>query len=91
MKIALSRSKPSFWMLYFAVHFSFLMIVLFIVRWLWALINHNDYMFDLAEMAFESAVYALLITVFKIIRYIIGKKRYEKNPQDRRRNNLFRE
>ena len=91
MKIALSRSKPGFWALYFAVHFSLLMAIQFVVRWLWALINHHNYTLDLGEMAFESAVYAVVITVFKIIRYIIGKKRYEKNPQDRRRNNLFRE
>ena len=91
MKIALSRSKPGFWALYFAVHFSLLLAVLIVVRWLWTIIANPQVSFDFGEMAFESAVYALIITVFKIIRYIIGKKRYEKNPQDRRRNNLFRE
>ena len=91
MKIALSRSKPGFWALYFAVHFCFLMLILLVFRYLWAVINSYDYVLDLGEMAFESACYAVIITVVKIIRYIIGKKRYEKNPQDRRRNNLFRE
>ena len=91
MKIALNRSSLGFWMLYFALQFSFLLIVLFIFRWLWFSMNGNPEMPDWAELAFESASYALLISIAKYIRYRIGKARYAKNPVDRRRNNLFRE
>ena len=91
MKITLRRSEPSFWLLYFAVHFSFLLIVLFVFRWLWIKMTNSSMPLDLAEMAFESVCYAILITISKYIGYCIGKKRYEKNPVDRRKNNLFRE
>ena len=91
MKIALNRSSPRFWMLYFVIHFSFLLVILIVVRWLWAQIIHADYVFDFGEMAFESGCYAVVITIARFIRYYIGKKRYEKNPVDRRKNNLFRE
>jgi len=91
MKIALSRSNPGFWVLYCLVHFSFLLIVLFVTRWLWIKIASSGVGIDFAEMAFESFCYAVLLTIFKFIRYYIGKKRYEKNPVDRRKNNLFRE
>lgn len=90
MKIALSRSKPGFWLMYCFVHFSFLLVILFATRWLWTKIAHEGVM-DYAELAFESLVYAVLLTIVKFIRYYIGKKRYEKNPVDRRKNNLFRE
>lgn len=91
MKIAIERSQPGFWVLYFLVHFFFLLAVLFFVRWLWALMNHMEYHTDFGEMIFESLVYAVAITTFRLIRFIISKKRYEKNPVDRRKNNLFRE
>lgn len=91
MKIALNRSNPRFWFLYFAGHFSFLLVILFLVRWLWSLIVQEQLVLDLGEMAFESLVYAFLITTVKIIRYIISKKQYEKNPVDRRKNRMFRE
>ena len=91
MKIALNRSSIGFWGLYFAVHFSFLLIILGVVRMIWSKLNHGIFVFDLAEMAFESLIYAITITVVKFIRYYISKKRYEKNPVDRRKNNLFRE
>lgn len=91
MKIALNRSTPGFWLLYFLVNFCFFMIILFCVRWLWFQLNHEAYHLELGEMAFESLFYAVIITVTKLIRYHIGKKRYEKNPVDRRKNNLFRE
>lgn len=78
-------------MLYFAIHFSFLIIVLFVFRWLWFLMNNKAYTLDLAEIAFESFCYAVLITIGRYIRYCIGKKQYEKNPVDRRKNNAFRE
>ena len=91
MKIALSRSAPSFWMLYFAIHFSFLMVVLYVFRWIWCQITHQTYSLDLAEMAFESLCYAVLITIGRYLRYFIGKRKYEKNPVDRRKNNTFRE
>lgn len=91
MKITLRRSEPGFWLLYFAVHFSFLLVVLFVFRWLWLNITKHSAALDLAELAFESFCYAILITIGKYIGYRIGKKRYEKNPVDRRKNNLFRE
>ena len=91
MKITLRRSGPIFWLLYFAVHFSFLMVVLFVFRWLWIRMTHANMPLDFAEMAFESVCYAILITISKYIGYCIGKKKYEKNPVDRRKNNLFRE
>ena len=91
MKIAVSRSNPGFWMLYLLLHFSLLLVVLFVTRWLWAELNHGVYSMDFAEMAFESVCYAVIITTIKFVRYYIGKKRYEKNPVDRRKNNLFRE
>lgn len=91
MKIAISRSSFRFWALYLLLHFCFLLVVLFIFRRLWAELNGKAYVMDLAEMAFESACYAVLITLAKFIGYVIGKKRYEKNPVDRRKNNLFRE
>lgn len=91
MKIAISRSSIRFWALYFLLHFCFLMMVLFIFRRIWAGIVGRAYVLDLAEMAFESCCYAVLITLVKFISYRIGKRRYEKNPVDRRKNNLFRE
>ena len=91
MKIVLRRSDPRFWMLYFAVHFSFLLVVLFIFRWLWIKLTHASMPLDLAEMAFESLCYAILLTISKYIGYRISKRQYEKNPVDRRKNNLFRE
>ena len=90
MKIALNRSAPGFWALYFAVHFSFLLILLFLIRWLWAVLSQQIYVIELAEMSFEALIYAISITIIKFIRYYIGKKRYEKNPVDRRRNDFFR-
>ena len=91
MKIALKRSSPTFWLFYFMIHFSFLLVVLFFVRILWFRIIHETYRLDFGEIAFESVFYAFFITLIKWIRYVIGKKRYEKNPVDRRKNNLFRE
>ena len=91
MKITLKRSEPGFWALYFAVHFSFLLIVLFVFRLIWLNITKHSTSLDLAELAFESLCYAVLLTVGKYIGYRIGKARYEKNPVDRRKNNLFRE
>ena len=91
MKIAVSRSSWRFWALYLLLHFCFLMMVLFIFRQLWAKIVSRAYVLDFEEMAFESGCYAILITLVKFISYRIGKRRYEKNPVDRRKNNLFRE
>ena len=91
MKIALDRSSPRFWMLYFGGQFSLLLIVLVLVRLLWTRVIHGSNIFDFAELAFESLVYSIIITVVKFTRYYIGKKRYEKNPVDRRKNNFFRE
>ena len=91
MKITFDRSDPIFWVLYFLLHFCFLLAVLFFVRWLWSLLMTDSYRIDLGEMTFESIIYAIAMTVARIIRYRIGKKRYEKNPVDRRKNNLFRE
>ncbi|MBQ3939570.1 MAG: hypothetical protein II723_00520 [Oscillospiraceae bacterium] len=91
MKIAISRASLRFWALYLLLHFCFLLMILFIFRWVWAEIVGKHYVMDPAEMAFESACYAVLITLIRFIRYYIGKKRYEKNPVDRRKNNLFRE
>ena len=91
MKIAVNRSSPGFWPIYIGLCFSFMLIVIFLVRHLWVLISHGHNVIDLPEIAFESAVYALIVTVSRLIRYIIGKKRYEKNPVDRRKNNLFRD
>ena len=91
MKIAFNRSSPKFWLLYLSVYISFLLILLFLVRWIWSLITKQVYVFDLPEMAFEACVFSISITIVRFIRYYIGKKRYEKNPVDRRKNNLFRE
>ena len=91
MKIALNRSSVGFWMLYLIFHFSFFLVLLFLVRWIWSCIVHSAYVIDFPEMAFEACAYAIAITVVRFIRYYIGKKRYEKNPVDRRKNNLFRE
>ena len=91
MKIAVSRSSCRYWALYLLLHFCFLMMVLFIFRQLWSKIVSRAYVLDLAEMDFESGFYAILITLVKYISYRIGKRRYEKNPVYRRKNNLFRE
>ena len=91
MKIALNRSSPRFWLLYLVVQFCFLLILLFFIRWLWAVINGKSYVIDFAEISFEAGIYADTITLIKLIRYYIGKKRWEKNPVDRRRNHMFRE
>ena len=90
MKITFDRNLPGFWTLYFILHFCFLMALLVCVRLIWSHIR-TDYVFDLAEAAFESLIYAVCITVFKVIRYRISKKQYEKNPVDRRKNRRFRE
>ncbi|MCQ2416880.1 MAG: hypothetical protein MJ071_03600 [Oscillospiraceae bacterium] len=91
MKISINRSSIGFWMLYFLMHFSILLVVLVFFRWLWIMIVQPTYTLDFAEMAFESACYSLIVSIFKYISYYIGKKRYEKNPVDRRKNNMFRE
>jgi hypothetical protein len=91
MKIVLRRDSWRFWFLYFFIHFSFLLIVLFVFRWLWVLMHGRDFIFDIAETAFESFCYSVLLTLSKYIRYRISKKQYEKNPVDRRKNNMFRE
>jgi hypothetical protein len=62
-----------------------------VFRWIWCQIAHQVYTLDLAEIAFESFSYAVLISIGKYIRYRISKKQYEKNPVDRRKNNAFRE
>ena len=91
MKIALDRSSWRFWLFYFLLHFSLLLIVLLLFKWLWMTMHSRSYAMDLGEVCFESACYALILSICKFISYRIGKKRYEKNPVDRRRNNLFRE
>lgn len=91
MKIALNRSDPRFWLLYFFFHFSLLLFSLIIFKWLWSEICSHAYALDLGEACFIAVCYAVILTISKIILYRIGKKRYEKNPVDRRRNNLFRE
>lgn len=53
--------------------------------------NSKPVAIDLGEVFFESVCYSALLSIGKFISYRIGKKRYEKNPVDRRRNNLFRE
>lgn len=91
MKIALNRSDPRFWLLYFFFHFSLLLFSLIIFKWLWSEICSLTYALDLGEACFIAACYAVILTVSKIILYRISQKQYEKNPVDRRRNNLFRE
>ncbi len=91
MKIALNRSDGRFWLLYFFLHFSLMIFSLVIFKWIWSRICSRSYAIDLGEAFFIAACYALILTISKIIIYRIGKKRYEKNPVDRRRNNLFRE
>ena len=91
MKIALNRSSWRFWLLYFFLHFSLLLIVLLFFKWLWSTMNSKPVAIDLGEVFFESVCYSALLSIGKFISYRIGKKRYEKNPVDRRRNNLFRE
>ena len=91
MKVALDRSGFGFWFLYCAVHFSLLMVIMFVFRWLWSQITDQPYHLELAEMAFESLCYAVVITVAKCIQYYIGRKRYKQNPVDRRKNNFLRE
>ena len=86
MRIAINRSQPGFWAIYFVLHFLFLFFVLLFVRFLWALSSNVDFNPNYAELLFECLVYAVVITTVRIIRYIIGKKRYEKNPVDRRRS-----
>ena len=91
MKIALNRSDWRFWLLYCILHFGLLSFSLIIFKWLWAQLNSRTCVIDLSEVCFIAAAYALILTVSRLIIYRIGKKRYEKNPVDRRRNNLFRE
>ena len=91
MKIAFNRSDWRFWLLYFFLHFGLLTFSLIIFKWIWSQIFSKAYAIDLGEACFIAAAYSLLLTVSKMIIYRIGKKRYEKNPVDRRRNNLFRE
>lgn len=91
MKIAFDRSAPGFWMLYFLTHFVSLLAVLMLVHWLWLMMNEEPYRMDLGEKVFESVVYSLAMTIIRFIRHQISRKQYEKNPVDRRKNNLFRE
>ncbi|MBP0972084.1 MAG: hypothetical protein IKX57_03035 [Oscillospiraceae bacterium] len=91
MKIALNRSDWRFWLLYCILHFGLLAFSLIIFKWLWAQLNSRTCVIDLSEVCFIAAAYALILTFSRLIIYRIGKKRYEKNPVDRRRNNLFRE
>ena len=91
MKITVNRSSPRFWLLYFAVHFSFLLVILFVFRLLWSKATGRTDTFQIGEIAFESLVYAVLITIVKGIQYHISRKHYEKDPTDRCRYNAFRE
>lgn len=75
MKIQLNRAEPEFWGLYLLAHFSFLLVVLFAVRWVWSLMVGRPEMPDLAELTFECSCYAVLITFAKHVRYRIGKLR----------------
>ncbi len=77
--------------MYFLLHFSLLLMILFGFRFFWITHVRQNEAMDFACLACEAAVYALLVTAAKCIRFFIGKKRYEKNPVDRRKNTLFRE
>ena len=91
MKITLNRSDGRFWLLYFFLHFSLLLFSLLIFKWIWSEICNLTYALDLGEACFIAACYAVILTVCKYIYYRISQKQYQKNPVDRRRNNLFRE
>ena len=91
MKIALNRSDWRFWLLYFFLHFSLMLFSLVIFKWIWSQICSRSYAIDLGEACFIAVCYTTILTICKFILYRIGKRRYEKNPVDRRRNNLFRE
>ena len=91
MKIAVDRSTPGFWVIYFMVHFCLFMIIQFVIHLLWTALTSEPYLNELAKMAFESFCYSITLTLIRLVRYHIGRRRYQKNPVDRRKNNLFRE
>ncbi len=82
MSIPVNRSAPRFWLLYFAVHFSFLLVILFVFRLLWSKATGHTDTFQIGEIAFESLVYAVLITAVKGIQNHIVTKRRKKETAD---------